>query len=363
MTRTVALFLLACSALAGEASRENLEKHVRTLASPEFEGRLGPGARKAETYVADAFRAAGLKTEIQEVRGLGGMVCRNVIGVRQTADAPAKEHLILSAHYDHLGMPRGVVHPGAADNAAGVAALLELARLVKPVEGRDILFIAFDLEEVGLWGSREYCRTPVRPLAECAAMVTMDILGRDFADTTRGELFCVGLERSEGILPLMKAIEKPEGLALAYVGADIAGDRSDFAGFRDNRVPFVFFSASEYVDYHRPTDTPERLDFAKLEKETELILRAARALLGATRPTFLDEPACRVEEAESLERVVGQLLGKHKELGLTDMELGAGRFFQSFLQTIVKSGKMEPAQRQQLIGTCQMLMQMLEAKR
>jgi len=361
--RLLALLLFPSLALAGEIARENLEKHVRTLASPEFEGRRGPGARKAEAYVEAAFRAAGLETSIQEGRGFGGLTCRNVVGVLRGGKTPAKEHMILSAHYDHLGMPGGVVHPGAADNAAGVAALLEIARLLKPIPDRDVLFLGFDLEEVGLWGSREYCRAPLRPLEECVAFVTVDILGRDLADVTQGILFCVGLERSEGILPLFQALEKPEGLRLAYVGADVAGDRSDFAPFRDKRVPFAFFTASEYADYHRPSDTPDRLDFEKLVKETELVLRATRALAAAPRPKFSDETICRVEEAESLEFVVGQMLDKSEKLGLTPTELGLGRYFQNFLKSVVKSGQLQPAQRQQIVGSCQMLMGMLEAKR
>ncbi|MGQ0613509.1 MAG: M28 family metallopeptidase [Planctomycetaceae bacterium] len=356
--------LLACTlAAAGDVDRALLEKHVRALASEEFQGRLGPGARKAETYVADAFRAAGLTVRIEETKALGNMPCRNVIGIRQAGKEPAPEHAIVSAHYDHLGYRNGKLHPGAGDNAAGVATLLELARVLEPPPGRDLLFIAFDLEEWGLWGSRRYCQAPVRPLAECAFFLTMDILGRDLVDATEGILFCVGLERSEGLFETLVRVQPGEGLKPAYAGADIVGDRSDFAGFRDREVPFVFFSAGEFGDYHLPSDTADRLDFAKLGREADYISAATRAMLAAPRPRFAKDPVSRVEEAASMELIVGQLLAKKEALGMSDMEAQMGGLFRKFLQGVVKSGKMEPAQRQQLVGTCAMLMQTLQSNR
>ncbi len=362
--RLLLALLLACTfAAAGEVDRELLEKHVRTLASEEFQGRLGPGARKAETYVADAFRAAGLAVRIEETKALGNMPCRNVVGIRQAGKEPAGEHVIVSAHYDHLGYRNGKLHPGAGDNAAGVAALLELARVLEPPPGRDLLFLAFDLEEWGLWGSRRYCEAPVRPLAECAFFVTMDILGRNLVDATEGILFCVGLERSEGLFEALAKVAPADGLTPAFAGADIVGDRSDFAGFRDKEVPFVFFSAGEFGDYHLPTDTADRLDFPKLAREAGFILAATRAMLAAPRPRFAKEPVSRVEEAASMDLVVGQLLAKKEALGMSDTEAKMGGLFRNFLQGVVKSGKMEPAQRQQLVGTCAMLMQMLQSNR
>ncbi|MGH7163270.1 MAG: M28 family metallopeptidase, partial [Planctomycetota bacterium] len=333
MRRALVVLLVAPLLAAEEVSREKLEAHVRTLASPEYGGRRGEGARKAEEYVDRALREAGLKTRVQEFKTAEGEVCRNVIALLASGERPTREHVIVSAHYDHLGRWGGTLFPGAADNAAGVAAMLEIARLLKPPLQRDVLFISFDQEEVGLVGSTLYVSSPERPLEECAAFLTFDILGRDLADATKGTLFCLGLERSDTLFAAIGAVGPPEGLELAYVGADVIGTRSDYGPFRDKKVPFVFFSAGEFRDYHQPTDTPGRLNFDKLHKETQAILAATRAVIGAPRPKFLDEAACRVEEPASLERVVGQLLENKEKLALTETELVMAQMFRASLKT------------------------------
>ena len=214
------VLILACAATAQEVSAEKLKAHVEKLASAEFGGRRGKGARLAEAYIQKLFVAAGLKTHIQELPGNGTPV-RNVVGVLAAGKEPTAEHVILSAHYDHLGRLGGFVFPGASDNAAGVAALLEIARVLKPAEDqlkRDVIFVAFDQEEIGLVGSDAYAKKPVRPLKDCAVFLTFDILGRDLAGVTTGLLFCTGTEKSDGLLDLVKAGKKPERAADRLLG-------------------------------------------------------------------------------------------------------------------------------------------------
>ncbi len=361
---------LAPSVLAEDVSRENLEKHVRTLASKEFAGRLHAGARKAEAYVQGAFEKAGLKTTIQEFAALGRFKGRNVIGILQAGNEPSVEHVILSAHYDHIGFKDGKLCPGASDNAAGVAALLELARLIKPPLKRDILFVGFDLEEFGFRGSIAYVKNPVRPLKECAAFVTFDILGRDLVDATNGVLFATGLEQSDTLFAAVNGVKKPDGLHLAYVGADtleiprlnIPG-RSDYVPFRVAKVPYVFFSTGESLDYHQPTDTADRLSFDKLHREAQFLLSSCRAIAEAPRAKFLDKPALRVEEASTVETVLGQILANRQKLGLDDMSFGMGQMFSAQLQQIAKRGKLEVFERQQMVFALQQLQEKLRGMR
>lgn len=362
---TPLLLLLAAPLLAEdlEVSRENLERHVATLASPQFRGRRGEGAKLAEEYVARAFREAGLRVEVQEASGVDGRPVRNVIGILPAGEKPTSEHVILSAHYDHLGAIGKAVFPGAADNAAGVAALLELARTLKRPLRRDILFVAFDQEEVGLVGSCRYAEKPLRPLSECAAFLTIDILGRDLADATEGILFCCGLEHSDGLFEPLRDAGKAGPLFLAFTGADIVGSRSDYAAFRDAKVPFVFFSAGEFLDYHTPADTPDKVRYDKLLQETRLIRVASRAMAEAERPRWRDEPACRIEEPASLERVAAQLLAKKDTLHLSGFEAGLAGAFHVSLQQVVRTGRYTPEDRRQLVQTSQAMAQMLQGKR
>lgn len=363
MPRLLALLLLLTPALAQDVSRENLERHVRALAGKEMEGRRGEGARRAALYVKKELEALGLPARIREHDGPDAPV-RNVVAVLQAGEEPSAEHVIVSAHYDHLGRMGGFVFPGAADNAAGVAALLEIARVLRGAAlPRDVVLVAFDQEEFGFRGSRAYVTDPVRPLGECALFVTMDILGRDLADATRGVLFCVGLEHSDTLYDAVAAAPIPEGISLAYAGADIVGPRSDFVPFHERKVPFLFFSAGEYVDYHCPTDTPERVDFAKLHRETEAVLSIVRKAIAAPRPRFVEEAVCRVAEPATLERVIAQLLAKRDELRLSAAEAMMGEAFRVSLEQIAKSGSMTKPQRAQIVATCRMLVQMLQQKR
>ena len=348
--------------VAKDIRKEILERHVRKLASEEFAGRRGAGARKAEKYIREAFVAAGLKTQVQELPGRGTPL-RNVIGVLQSGKEPTTEHVIVSAHYDHLGKWGGFLFPGASDNAAGVAALLELARVLKPPLKRDVIFIAFDQEEIGLVGSFGYAERPLRPLKDCAAFLTFDILGRDLADVTKGVLFCVGTERADSLLGVVKGTKIPEEVFLVYAGADIVGARSDFVAFMKKRVPFLFFSTGENRDYHQPTDTPDRLNYDKLHREAQVIAAVTRRIVEAPRAKFLDEPASHVEEAATLAVAIKQLLDQRKKLGLSNFEAGIGAMFLANLQRIEKNGKMTPVERKQVVLVCKQLISMLQGKR
>lgn len=345
LVRLLLVLAAVSTAFAGDVSSEALKTHVFTLASKEFGGRRGPGARKAEEYIRKAFLAAGLETSIQELPApKAGPAARNVIGIRRAGDKPTKEHVIVSAHYDHLGRWGEFVFPGASDNAAGVAAMLEIARLLTRPE-RDVIFIAFDLEEVGLRGSTRYTHKPVRPLAECAAFVTFDILGRDLMDATRGLLFCTGTERSDSLIDVVRKAKKPEGLQVLFAGADMVGRRSDFAPFMDKQVPFLFFSTGENRDYHQPTDTPDKIDLPKLAREATVLLDISRRVAAAPRAKFLAEPACRMDEVSSLAIALNQLLQDPKKLSLTKTQVGLGNMLKNYLGRIEAKGNVTKEER------------------
>ncbi|MEE8107083.1 MAG: M28 family peptidase [Planctomycetota bacterium] len=345
---TIAVTLLHSAASAQDVSIDTLKSDVATLCSKEFAGRSLDGARKAEAFLVERFKKLGLDTSVQDVPGFGRLECHNVIGIRRVGKEPTKEHIIVSAHYDHLGMANGQMYPGASDNAASVAVMLEIARLLKPIQ-RDVLFIGFDLEEDGFLGSGGYVKKPVRPLEECAAFLTMDILGRELADATEGALFATGLERSDTMFDAIAGVKPPEGLHLGYVGVDAIGARSDYVPFIPKKVPFVFFSTGEFPDYHRPTDTADRILYDKLRKEATLILGATRAMDTMARPKWLDKPALRIEEVSSMEVVIGQLLDNGKKLGFDNQTVIMGRVFQQWMKQVAKSGKLERHQRKEMV--------------
>jgi hypothetical protein len=265
-------------------SQQALREHVELLASPDLKGRgLGsPGLAKAAQYVADRFKAYGLLpggdggTYFQRftvAKGEGGRPAdaANVIGVLPGADEAFKDQsAVLAAHLDHLGTgwpdvhagDEGQVHPGADDNASGIAVMLELARVLAAGERppRTILFIAFTGEEAGRLGSKYYAAHPIRPLAKTEGVVNLDTVGRlgtqkvtvlgtgtatEWQHIFRGASFVTGVE-SRSV---------PESL-----------ESSDQVSFTEQNVPAVQIFTAAHADYHRPTDTADRIDVAGLAK-------------------------------------------------------------------------------------------------
>lgn len=276
-------------------SAELLEKHVRFLASPELEGRDNgtEGGRRAAEYVAERFRAAGLKTEFQDFeKG------RNVLGL---LEGELKEVVVVGAHHDGHGVVKGRIQPGADDNASGVALVLELARvLAKSRPKRSILFVTFDAEEDGLLGSRAFVKSGKYP--DVAAAFIFDLVGGRFFRWETDLLYAMGSESSEQLSSVVRStkvdglIVRPLGIFLIEPFPDFA--RSDYAAFRAKSVPFVFFSTGTPWYYHTEHDTPEVVDFPKLTK----VALYAKDVVAATssaadRPVFRKPAPSKEDEA------------------------------------------------------------------
>ncbi|MCK4773554.1 MAG: M20/M25/M40 family metallo-hydrolase, partial [Candidatus Krumholzibacteria bacterium] len=180
-------------AQAGTGIDNLLQRDVQTLSSESCEGRgVGTaGLERALDYVEKQFQEAGLRPfgvdgYRQSFAGPDGTTLVNLIGV--LGDSAGDQHVIVGAHYDHLGLGEpgdanhGVLHPGADDNASGIAVLLECARRLAE-EGElmhPIVFIAFSGEEIGLLGSAHYVEHPAVPLGGCTGMINLDTVGRLF---------------------------------------------------------------------------------------------------------------------------------------------------------------------------------------
>jgi hypothetical protein len=318
----------------GEPQLARLKAHVATLASPEFGGRRGEGARKAEVYVTDDLRALGLEPAFdgrftQDIPGKepGQVVGRNV-GAKLVGGDPAlrDEWIILSAHYDHLGVREGRLYPGADDNASGVAMLLEVARAFAEAAERprrSVLFVAFDLEENGLWGSRHFVEEPPVPLERVKLFLTADLIGGALGGVCRRQVFVMGSEHAPGLRPWIARaakglpLEAAEGLPLeaTVVGSDLLLiDRSDYGPFRARAIPYLFFSTGENPRYHTPDDTPESLDYPKLEAISRMIASVVRQAAAAdTVPAWSDAPDLPISEAVAIRDVLRTLL-EHREV-------------------------------------------------
>ena len=233
---------------------------------------------------------------------------KNVIGVLEGSGDLAGQTIIIGAHYDHLGYGgRGSgslakdpdskeIHHGADDNGSGTTTILELARhfgAMKDRQGRRLVFIAFTGEESGLLGSEYYCKHPVYPLADTAAMINLDMVGRLRADmeTHKDKLVVYGTSTGKGFDDLVTGLNKKFDFQMQKVpGILMVNERSssDHATFYQKKIPVLFFFTGNHPDYHRPSDTADKVNVAGMRKIAELVEDIAEDLATAKdRPEYV----------------------------------------------------------------------------
>jgi aminopeptidase YwaD len=204
----------------------------------------------------------------------------NIESIRATVNnvlayLPGKtdEYIIIGAHYDHLGRGDfdslapsqiGQIHPGADDNASGTAGVLELARLLVPMKGqleRGILFCSFAGEELGLLGSAEWVKEPTLPIDKAVAMVNMDMIGR----IKGGKVYVGGVGTGAPFRSLLDQENSKSAFKMEYSAGGYGA--SDHTSFVARKIPVLFFFSGLHSDYHKPSDTWDKinaLDAAKL---------------------------------------------------------------------------------------------------
>ena len=285
-------------------SAERMLRDIAYLAAPEMAGRgLGsPELDRAADYIAGEMRSAGLQpggdragdwfqTWTAQVGGLPRPLrLRNVVGVIPgTRPDWAGQSVIVGAHYDHLGRgwpdvhhgDEGKVHPGADDNASGVSVLLELARLL----GRDwhpersVVFVAFTGEEAGKLGSRHYTQHALDyPAGKAIAMLNLDAVGR-LGDR---ELLILGSGSAREWVHIFRGAGMVTGVPVKPVEQDIgSGDQTSFL---DAGIPAVQLSSGPHPDYHRPTDTVDKIDASGLGKTAAVLKEALEYLAARPEP-------------------------------------------------------------------------------
>ena len=204
------------------------------------------------------------------------------------------EYVIVGAHYDHLGFGDesslspdkvGQAHLGADDNASGTAGLLEIARREKARDGklrRGLLLIAFAGEEIGLLGSAHWAAEPTRPLEDAAAMINMDMIGRIDKD----KVYVGGVATAEMFEPMMDEIDDDYSFEVAYSGSGYSA--SDHTSFTAKGVPVLFFFSGLHGDYHKPSDTADKINEEAAVELLGMVERIETRLReGEERPQFV----------------------------------------------------------------------------
>jgi Peptidase family M28 len=346
-----------------------LRKVVEVLAAPEFEGRSGAGGQKAAEYLVDQFR--GLKLEplfgsdfLQPIPGKepGSVQGRNVGAILRGADPALKDQwLILAAHFDHLGVRRGQLYPGADDNASGVAMMLEVARalLQAPTPpGRSIMFIGFDLEEVGLFGSRYFVAHPPVPLERVVLFVCADMIGRSLGGVCDSHVFVMGTEHAPALRSWIGEASQGQPLKVSVLGSDILVlDRSDYGAFRSRGIPFLFFTTGENPCYHSPDDIAETLDYPKLTAISRVIHQlVAKAAAAPEVPHWDSTPRYPFAEALTIREVLRILLKNSERLKIGSFNLLLMKNTLQLLDDVAARGSITPEERNRVIQAARIVL-------
>jgi hypothetical protein len=294
------------------------QKGLATLAGFE---RTSASHRTMMTFFAGDLVSVSVSMTINIERQ--EVAASNVIGILQGSDPKLKdEAIVIGAHYDHLGRggegslaPRsGEIHHGADDNASGVAGVLELARMFsaqQPKPRRTLVFIAFSGEEEGLLGSNYYVNHPVIPLTNVAAMINMDMIGRlkDNKLTVGGvgtaPEWRAWLAQANVPVAMTASMIRPgtpitvgersaPGEAAANLIKDLAltlnedgFGPSDHQSFYIKKIPVLFFFTGSHEDYHKPSDTADKINYEGEARILGLVARMISELdQSATRPSY-----------------------------------------------------------------------------
>ena len=243
----------------------------------------------------NSFELLGVKATIEINLTQEEISARNALAYLPGSDPTLKDEVvIISAHFDHIGSHNGNIFNGADDDGSGTAGLLEIAQayaLSSEKPKRSLLFAAWNAEESGLLGSRYYVQFPIFPLSKTAAVFQMDMIGRNeeipdpknprffgFKKQTAAEnsnsVNVLGYTRSKDLRNLVSSSNEYIGLELKFRYDNSSANlirRSDNWPFLLNNVPALFFHTGLHPDYHQPTDTPDKINYPKLEKVARLV--------------------------------------------------------------------------------------------
>ncbi|MBK0368495.1 M28 family peptidase [Flavobacterium agrisoli] len=297
----------------------DLKKHLYIIASDEMEGREtgSEGQKKAGKYMieqyqknaisypkgADSFYQPIPASYLNAKRNLNLQDSENIWAYIEGNEKP-NEVVVISAHYDHVGVKNGEVYNGADDDGSGTVALLEIAKAFAKAKKdgngpkRSILFLHVTGEEHGLHGSRYYSEHPLFPLENTVADVNIDMIGRRDVEhaNTNNYVYVIGANRLSSDLHniVVNQNEKYTHLNLDFKFNEPNDpnrfyERSDHYNFAKHGIPSVFLFNGVHADYHKSTDTPDKIEYDALEKRAQLAFAVVWELANRENRLVIDK--------------------------------------------------------------------------
>ena len=300
---------------ADTIEEEDLRQLLYVYASDYFQGReTGTlGQKRAVSFLKEFYQnreiaaAEGTEDYFQpmnlNIKGKD-ISTENVVAIIPGSEKP-EEYLVISSHLDHIGMHDGQINNGADDDGSGSVALLEIAEAFQKAvaEGngpkRSIIFLHVSGEEKGLLGSKYYTNNPLYPLAQTIANLNVDMIGRTDPKRTEGKRNYVYLIGSDRLSTELHQISEAANAATLNVELDYTYNapddpnrfyfRSDHYNFAKNNIPVIFYFNGTHADYHRPSDTVDKIEFDLLKERTQLIFYTAWDLANRDQRITVDK--------------------------------------------------------------------------
>ena len=298
---------------------DDLSKHLYIVAGDEMEGRDtgSEGQKKAGKYLIEHYKSLGIPNPVGTdsyyqpipaaffVKSFSPKLpdSENIWAYIEGSDKK-DEVLVISAHYDHVGLKNGEVYNGADDDGSGTVALLEIAKMFQQAKKdgngprRSILILHVTGEEHGLHGSRFYSENPLFAIDKTIADINIDMIGRRGygKETNDNYIYVIGSDRLSTDLHNIseKANTDYVGLELDYTYNALDDPnrfyyRSDHYNFAKKGIPSIFYFNGVHDDYHKPTDTPDKIDFPLMTKRVQLAFALAWELANAAERPAVDK--------------------------------------------------------------------------
>ena len=252
---------------------QELLKDVEILSSDAYEGRKTgtKGAVMARKYLTDRLKEIGLKpypTQLSyeqafEIKGRDG--AEAIQGINLVAFIPGKSDnvIVISAHYDHIGIIKNEIYNGADDNASGVAGLLQFAKYFsKNKPNNSLIFAIFDGEEMGLQGAKAFLANSPVSLEKIKLNINMDMISHN----DKGELYAVGTFKYPELKPYFITTNPNIKVLFGHddpkLGKEDWTNQSDQGAFNAKNIPFLYFGVEDHKDYHKATDEYQNINKA-----------------------------------------------------------------------------------------------------
>lgn len=294
-----------------------LSDYLYTFSSDEFEGRDtgSEGQKKAAEYLKDYYTSLNIPGGSTEEEAYFQTIdssyfngrfpsSENVVAIIEGGELP-EEYLVITSHYDHVGVENGEIYNGADDGSSGSMAIMEIAEAFQKAveEGyrpkRSIVFIHLTGEEKGLLGSKYYTENPIFPLDNTVANLNMDMIGRvdEAHENDPNYIYLIGSDKLSTELHEIseEANSTYVNLNLDYTYNDENDPnrfyyRSDHYNFAKFDIPIIFYFNGVHEDYHKPTDTAEKIDYDILENRAKLVFFTAWEIANREERPFVDKP-------------------------------------------------------------------------